>query len=227
MKKYSNAVPGHLIKRFNRWLMAGLLFICLVVLAVVVSLALWFLHQQNENAAQPSSRGETTINNPFKTFETDYFTLKADETWQFVREESSSNTFVYRSFRNGLVLRDVTVFVNTLPPNLLLTGILSADAAGDRFKIRGISGHCKKALPPNYLDATRNPADVIIDGVSFTCQADNDQTILGTGIRSSGLSASLKRQNGTRAGYFLLYHDLESNPKTAVFKDIIEGFRSR
>lgn len=227
MKKYSSAVPEHVIRRLNRWLMVGLLFILFVVLIVAVSLTLWFLNLRDEESSQPTSLGETTVNNPFKTFKTDYFVLKTDKTWRFIPEESSANSFVYRSYKKGLVLRDVTVYVNTLPSNLLLTGVLSADAGKDRFKVRSISDHCREALPKNYLQTSRNPAEVTIDGVSFTCQADNDQAIIGTGISGSGLSANLDREDGTQAGYFLLYHDLEFTPKRSIFQDIVENFRSR
>jgi hypothetical protein len=227
MKKYSSVVPGHVIRRFNRWLMAGLLFIVFIILVVAVSLVLWFLNLRSDESGQPTSRGETTINDPFKTFKTDYFTFKTDKTWQFVPEESSANTFVYRSIKKGLVQRDLTVYVNNLPSNLLLTAVLSADAGKNSFKIRQMSGHCRKALPDNYLKTTRNPAEVTIDGVSFTCQADNDQTIIGTGLSGNGLSTVLNRGNGATAGYLLLYHDLEFTPKPSIFRDIVEGFKSR
>ena len=227
MKKYSSVVPEHVIRRMNRWLMVGLLFILLIITVVAVALAIWFFNQQEDDSSQPTSRGETTYNRPFKTFKTSYFQFKTDKTWKFIPEESSPNTFLYRSYKSGLVLRNMTVYVDSMPSNLLLTRILSADARRDGFKVRQISNHCKKALPPNYLETTRNPANVTIDGVSFTCQADNDQTIIGTGISGNGLGANLARKNGGQAQYFLLYHDLEFTPKTSVFKDIVENFTSR
>jgi hypothetical protein len=210
----------------QRWVMIGLLFVLLVIIIVVVFLALWFLRQQNDDSGQATSRGETTFNNPFKTFKTDYFKFKTDKSWKYVPEESTPSSFVYRSSKNKLVLRDLTVYINTIPSNILLTRVLAADAGKTGFKSIEISPHCKDVLPSGYLDSSRNPVDVTMDGVTFACQVDSSQTTIGTGTRGGGLGASLSRKNGSRAQYFLLYHDLEFTPKTSVFEDIVEQFQS-
>lgn len=209
-----------------RWTMGAIIFLSLIVMAtVVLAVALWQRHGNNSPPVA-SQRGKTTDYQPFKTFKTDYFRFQTDQNWQAVVAESTPDSFVYRAFKGKLVERDLTVYVNTLPPRLMLTYVLPVRVQDNRLLSGDISAHCRDYLPASYLAGSRAPMATSFKNVAFTCQTDGTSTTIGTGVEGGSYQAIMRRAGNNSAKYFLLYHDLTLNPRPGIFKSIVDSFES-
>ncbi|HSX24061.1 MAG TPA: hypothetical protein VLE74_03110 [Candidatus Saccharimonadales bacterium] len=203
-----------------------LLLLALIAAVLLAANTIW-RHPGQNSPSQSSSKAQTTNYQPYTTFNTPYFTFQADKSWQAVPAESTPNTFVYRGFRNKLVERDLTVYINTLPLNLMLTYVLPAQVIGGQLASGDISRHCSTYLPPDYVAHSRNPAPATVDSVSFTCQTDGTSVTIGTGMRGGSYQITMVRKGGSTAKYFLLYHDLSFTPRPAIFKAIVDTFKAQ
>jgi len=215
----------HLHRR-RRLLKTGI-FIALL-LVIVVAGAVFFLWSRRGSSSPPDTSAHTTTINyqPFTTFTTDYFTFQADKDWQAVPAETTPTSFVYRELKKNLVERDLTIYVNQLPPRLMLTYILPVDVTGNEMKTGDVSQHCRTSLPADYLKNSRNPKETTMGGVNFLCWADSASVTIGTGQRGGSYQVSLSHGQ-IKAQYFLLYHDLAYNPRPEIFKQLVGSFQSR
>ncbi len=199
----------------------------IMLIAGIVLAGVWLWNRGGNNSAPQTSTQNKTVNyQPYKTFNSPYFSFQTDQNWEAVPAESNSNTFVYRSIKNKLVERDLTVYVNSLPINSMLTYILPVQLQSDRFLTDDVSDHCRSSVPASYLASSRNPTTTTIKKVSFKCQVDGTSTTIGTGVEGGSYQADLVRQDGSKARYFLLYHDLSFTPRPQLFKTIVDSFRS-
>ena len=190
-----------------------------------MAVSLILRHPGVNSPSQATTQPKTTEYQPFKTFTSPYFTFQTDKNWQAMPAEYTANIYVYRAFRNNLVERDLTVYVNTLPVNLMLTYILPVQVTGNKLSASDISQHCRNYLPASYLASSRNPTSVTVETVNFTCQTDGTSVTIGTGTKGGSYQTTMTRKNGTSAQYFLLYHDLTFSSRPEIFKTITESFK--
>jgi hypothetical protein len=214
------------LRRRIRIISLAMLVLVLAIAAILLITNYVYRHRGNNSPAQESANTKTIDYQPFTTFTTAYFSFQTDKSWQAVPAESTSTIFVYRSSRNNLVERDLTVYVNTLPINLMLTYVLPAQAKGNQLASSNISEHCRNYVPPSYLASSRNPVSVTFETVRFTCQTDSTGVAIGTGSRGGSYQLVMPRKNGTAAQYFLLYNDRAFTHKPDIFKAIADSFHS-
>lgn len=211
-------------KKHKRIIAALVLLLFLAVLAIAIFI--WIVSRQG-NEYQPQSDLKSDSFYPLKTFDTTYFSFEADKTWQFIKDESSANSFVYRSSKNGIVMRDMTVYMDSLPSNLLLTYVLPVESAGDRFSVGEVSGHCKDYLKGKIKPGDNNPVDAVITGVKIKCQVDGTSATVGTGLKNGSYQTTLAGKKNGAKRYYLLYHDLQYTPDLDTFAAIVRTFQTK
>jgi hypothetical protein len=202
------------------------LSLMLVVIICAVAVFAWYISQAG-NTDQPQSDIRSDNFNPLKTFETPDFTFQTDKSWSYIKDESSANKFVYRSSKKNVVMRDMTVYVNSLPPNLLLTYVLPVEPAGDKFAPGDISNHCKSYLKNKIKLGDNNPVEATIESVRIKCQVDGTSATVGTGLVNGSYQTELTGKSGKKNRYYLLYHDLQYSPDLDTFTAIVRSFRSK
>ncbi len=209
------------------WLLRFAIFACACLIIAAAAFAIFFWNRHGENSGPDNSSKSRTINyQPNQTFTTSYFTFQTDKNWKAVPAESTSTQFVYRSFKSQIVERELTVYVNQLPPRLMLTYVLPVQVAGNKMQPGDISQHCRTSLPADYLAHSNNPRDTVMGGVNFLCWTDSSRILIGTGIKGGSYQATMPHQGGS-AQYFLLYNDVAYTPRPEVFKDIVQNFQSK
>lgn len=212
-------------KRKHRLMISFLVFLLLVVACGII-IFIWYVTRAGSDD-QPQSDIRSNSFNPLKTFDTPYFSFETDKSWSFISKESSNDTFVYRSSRNNVVMRDMTVFVNTLPPNLLLTYVLPVEADGNRFIPGNVSDHCKEYLKDRIKPGDNNPIDADVASVRIKCQVDGTSATVGTGLKNGSYQVSLSGKGGRTNKYYLLYHDLQYTPNLDTFTTIVRSFQAK
>lgn len=223
--KYRFYIPkSAAIKRHKR-LISFLIFLLLIIL-VAYGIFIWYV-SRGYNEPQPQSGLVSKDFNPLQTFETDYFSFNADKSWSFIEKESSKDVFVYRSSKNNIVSRDLTVYVNTLPQNLLLTRVLPVEQDGAQFIVGDVSSHCRDYLKDRIIPSNNNPIEGVVEAVSIKCQIDGTSTTVGTGKKNAGYQTELTSESGKNNSYFLLYHDLEFTPRLTSFTNIANSFKAK
>lgn len=205
-----------------------LIFLSLAfMLALVMYLIfMWYVSKDQNGISQPRTEFKTDSYRPLQTFETDYFSFEADKSWSFIEKESTDSLFVYRSSAKDIVRRDLRVYVNSLPNNPLLTRVLPLDEAGDRFEAGQVSEHCKDYLKDRIKPGNNNPIQATIESVDIRCQVDGTSNTVGTGKKGGSYQVTLST-GGRPNKYYLLYNDLEYEPKFNNFVNIVQSFRAK
>lgn len=212
--------PG---RKKHRRSIAVLSFMLFIVISGIIFFV-WYISQAGSQD-QPQSDARSNNFNPLKTFESQYFTFQTDKTWKYIKDESAPGKFVYRSSKDNIVMRDMTVYVNTLPSNLLLTYVLPVTSSGESFVPGNTSDHCKtyiKDLRPGH----NNPVEVTVESVRIRCQVDGTSATVGTGMMDGSYQTMLAGKSAKRK-YFLLYHDLQYSPDFDTFKNIVRSFQAK
>ena len=218
--KYRFDFPKHIVLRRHKR-RVRLLFLLLILFISGILIFIWYITRESK-ASQPQTDLKSASYDPLQTFETPYFSFEVDRSWSFVQQESSSNVFVYRSSKNNIVSRDFTVYVNTLPRNLLLTHVLPLEPDGNRFVMQGVSEHCKDYIKDKIQPGNNNPIEAIIESVNIKCQIDGTSNTAGSGQ----VNGSYKTKLGDN-DFYLLYHDLEFSPRFTIFTNIVQSFRAK
>jgi hypothetical protein len=214
------------LRRRRRWLRGSMLTLSALIIGIIIFIVIFYHRSGSDSDPVRSKPSKTVIYDPYKTFTTPYFTFRTDKNWQARPAESTATMFVYRSFKGQLVERNLTVYVNQLPPRLKLTYVLPVEVQKDRFAASSISDHCRSAVPASFLRHSRNPYEVSINDVHFTCWTDSPLTIIGTGVEGGSYQATMERKNGQTAQYFLYYQDVAFTPRPELFQSIVDSFQS-
>ncbi|HET7673573.1 MAG TPA: hypothetical protein VFK11_03625 [Candidatus Saccharimonadales bacterium] len=223
MQRYSfNLSKFSILRKYKR----VILFWSVMLMVVLAGyLAFIYYASMDDNPYKPQTDIKSENFNPLRTFKTPYFSFDADKSWKFVKKESTDNKFVYRSSKKNIVNSDLTVYVNSLPSDLLLTHVLPVKTRYDRFDVGDISGHCKDYLKDRIQPGNNNPMQGVVEGVSITCQVDGTSDTAGTGLVGGSYQTPLRGSRGTNQ-YYLLYHDLQFMPRYADFINIAWSFRA-
>lgn len=221
---YRFTLPKYRVLRRHK---RAILFMCVLLFLVLACYGAfaWYV-SQGDDIDHPQTDIKSKNFNPLNTFKTPYFYFEADKTWQFVKNESSPNIFVYRSSKKEIVMRDLTVYVDTLPKDRLLTRILPVEGGGDHFVAGEVSGHCKDYLKGTIKPTNNNPVPASIESVSFTCQVDSTSNTVGIGQKGGSYGAVLTGESGKSSRYYLLYHDLRFTAQYSDFVNIVRSFHA-
>lgn len=204
------------------------LLLMLIVLVIAVA-AYWYYSvdsRQNSNTTESSTSQETSgyFAASIQIFRSAYFQFQADKTWAEVPAESTPTKFVYRSLRANLVEHDLTIYVNTIPPNLAANRVLPVNLKGDaEFLPLSVSDHCKKSAGSGSV----NDIDLTQDNVKFRCDADSTNYTVLVGKAGGSTVLNLLRPDGTTANYAILYSNLKATPDAAQISQIADSFQTR
>lgn len=222
--RYRFTLPKHIILRKYKSIIAVLALLLFIVIAIYLAFV-WYISNENSQY-QPQTEIRSASYTPLQKFQTQHFSFEADNSWSFIEKESSANIFVYRSEKNNIVSRDFTVYVNTLPQNLLVTRVLPLEPDGNKFSVSEVSEHCKEYLKDRISPGNNNPIVARIESVQIKCQVDGTSTTVGTGQVNGNYQVELKAGNGSTNKYFIVYNDLEFTPRLNTFINIVRSFRA-
>lgn len=163
-------------------------------------------------------------------FSTSYFQFQADDSWKEVTNEQKEGRYVYRSYKDTLVVRDITVEVNKKTPETLplvrTTHIypVTVDPSGRLLSQGGAGDHCKTLMPKN---SPALPTIVKQRQVSFVCTPDAVVYQVVVGVIGGSSNFELPRPDGTKASYTITFRDLTISPTDVALKSIIDSFQTR
>jgi hypothetical protein len=177
------------------------------------------------NATYSSVQGATV-----NLFSTPYFQFQTDDTWKEVTAEQKAGHYVYRSFKDGLVLRDITVDVNKKDPVPLALSRtnhvypVTVDKMGRLIAQGGAGDHCKTLLPKNTPAV---PTIVKQRQISFPCTPDSTLYQVAVGVIGGDTNIRMPRPDGSKATYVITYRDLTISPTDAALRNILASFQTK
>ncbi len=193
-----------------------------VIGAVVVGIDA--IHQATKNDTQEGTPSTSEVRASIREFDTDYFSFTAPSGWRSIKEETSSNVFVFRSYRGTLVENELKVYINNPEPeNLAVSRVMPVriDEASSRIIPTQISEHCSKAAGTTIA---HGPIKVSVDEASFLCNIDETNFTVIVSEKGGGTTLRLKRSDGTIANYSFLFRSSTVPPETTQFVDILNSF---
>ncbi|MEK7603303.1 MAG: hypothetical protein AAB459_03615 [Patescibacteria group bacterium] len=224
--RYYRDINHYVHARYWRRIKKVLAVVLVVGLAVVSILVIDILRTKKKNNTPSESTPETTAtyNPSVKIHRTAYFQFQTDQSWSFIKNESTDNKFVFRSLRGKLVEHGIMIFVNQkISPEA--SRVLPAELKTDQSLVAGfVSDHCQKSLPKNaaQLSQTAN-----IQGAEFTCDYDSSEYSVVVGLRGAKVPFELVRPDGTKITYAILYHNLRAVWDDAQLRQIVDSFQTR
>ncbi len=208
------------------------LIIALIVLLILIGLALYidaFLQRQKaETPSQPSLPTSSTIAPSIQAFTTPYFQFQTNKNWNFIANESSTTKFVYRRGTPNLVSADMTVYINSSPPDVQATRVLPVTFPDQDKPLKAsfVSEHCRNNLSKSIQDSVGEVA-VTLQSVRFLCDVDGTNYTVIVGLENDTPSMNFARPDGTKAQYIIYFRDLRSTPDQSEFENIMNAFEIR
>lgn len=155
-------------------------------------------------------------------FDEEPFRMTADGTWRKI-ETREQTDYHYQSFDDGLALRDLRVYVDTIPPEFAITYVLPIEVDANRVIPLTISPRCN-----SLVEDKKDRRDQLTTwaGVDFLCDPDSTTYIVGTSHNEYGYGAVVKNGNNEHR-FFFVYRDLEPEPRMDVFTNLLRNFEAK
>lgn len=207
------------IRRFKK-----LILVCVgVIFAIGVAMVVDSF-RQSKSHDQTGPVFVTTLAPSIHKFATPYFSFTAASNWTSVSNESTSNKFVYRSFRGKLVEQELKIFINDMAVDLTATRVLPVKINEDRSLLAGeVSEHCSTLT---NIKTANGPVLINAEQTKFLCQLDGTNFLVVLGEIGGDTTIRLKRSDGSYATYNFLYRSSTTPPNTVGLIDIIKSFTS-
>lgn len=206
-------------------------FFSILVLGAAGYIAYDVAQQMFQPEAPVSRTNHSSVQgDSINVFSTVYFQFQADDSWKEITSEEKDGHYVYRSYKDTLVVRDIMIDVNKKTPEptaLVRTSHVypvTVDPAGRLLRQGGAGEHCKTLLPKN---TPLVPLVVKQKQVSFVCTPDANLYQAVVGVIGGDTSVVMPRPNGSKATYKITYRDLTITPVEAPLNSIIESFQTR
>jgi hypothetical protein len=193
------------------WALAG-------TLVVAVLLIIWDGLRSDTtvtNQTPPQTRGATFEQ---AVFDEEHFKLTADSTWQKI-ESREQTPYHYQSYEDGLAKRDLRIYVNNLPSEFPVTLVLPIEIDGSKVIPLTVSPRCSALVKDKK---SRRDQTTQWAGVSFLCDPDSPQYIIGTSHNEDGYLAKINDNK-----FFFVYRDLEVEPQLATFSNLLRNFEAK
>ncbi len=223
--KYNQQLNYRRRKRFLRRLMITVLIFIVLILAVIGYFYYDNFRTGNYNTPEQTTSAPTTSNiaPSIQVFRSPYFQFQTDKYWSEDPAASKDGKYVYRSLRSNLLEQQLTVYINSSPPNLAVTHVLVAELNGNRgFKTVKLSDHCGKAQKNNS-----SSFKTTLDQVTFTCFGDDTRYTALVGLAGGTPTISLPRPDGSTAAYTIYYSNVTADPDPKQLTEIVNSFQSR
>jgi len=202
----------------------------LLPIVVIIGLAFVYIYldSKRQTPGPPVSTQPVTTNYKIESniFATPYFELETKKSWEFQKENSTANKFVYVDMRHKLAQGQLTIYVNQAPQELhnRATRLLPATLGADGYlkPEPSIGDHCNKKAPGK--DKVGEQV-FVFENVTFPC--DNDATWFTVLVGQPGGSTSMKlaRPNGTTATYVIHYLSSTAYPTPSDVVDVVRKFK--
>lgn len=227
--KYDKSYHHRSRKAHRRVVLA--VFVSTIVVGIMGYIGYDIINQYlNKQAPVSRSNLSSVQGDSVNLFTTPYFQFQADDSWKEVISEQKDGHYVFRSYKNTLVVRDVTFDVNKKDavaiPLVRTTHLypVTVDPSGNLIPQGGAGDHCNTLMPKN---SPKVPTLVKQRQVSFVCTPDAILYQAIVGVIGGGTSIQIPRPNGGSANYTITYRDLTITPTDAPLKGIVSSFQSR
>ncbi len=206
------------IRRFKKFLL-----ICLGIVVIAgVIIGIDSIRQVTEEQNDEGAPSTSVVRSPIREFDTNYFSFTAPSNWRNIREETTDQVYVYRSYRGDLVENELKVYVN-MDPDLTATRVIPVRVEDETYNIvpGQVSDHCSEAA---NVKTAKEPVTVTMDLATFQCIVDGTNFVVVVAEKGGSTSLELMRSNGTVTNYSFLYRSSTTPPETVQLIDILNSF---
>ncbi len=218
---YQTSLP----KQWRRWRRVHRTFLILLGLLLLTAGILWWFYghylQDISPLSQQGDREQTVYLGPeLKTVEADEFIFKSVHDWELEADESAPpERYVYRSRRDGLVIKELTVYRGRVPADLAVTMLVPATTDGTKISPGKASPRC-----PVSDEIVPKPIRQTYRGVDYWC--DTAPSGRGIGVAQTGQGYGFQLSGGT---FGFLYKDLSgiNLPDPMAFYEILKNFEAK
>lgn len=208
------------IRRFKEFmvLLAGMAFIAGIVIGIDA------IRQATKDNTQQGVPSTSEVRASISEFDSDFFSFSAPSRWRNIKEETTSQIYVYRSFRGALVENELKIYVNsTGVDNLAASRVMPVriDESNGHIIPAQISDHCSQAAGTKEA---KQPINVTIEQASFLCLVDDTNFTVIVAEKGGSTSLKLKRNDGSLATYNFYYRSSTTPPETTQLIDILNSF---
>lgn len=211
-----------LTRRRRRFAFAGAAaLLILLVIGYVIYDGLTAPTNVSEPIATEVTLGEATEQ---KVFEKPTYTLTTDPTWTEIEVRNNRyDSSTYHSIEDGLVKRELTIYVNGYPNELPVTYVLPVEIQGDEVTPLALSPKCNE-----LQERKNNKRDVQLSwaGVEFLCDPDLNAFVAAASHNETGYGLEIA---GTLsdATYTFVYKDFEAVAQPIVFQELLRDFQAK
>lgn len=171
--------------------------VLLIILLFVLGYVIYdVLKEQFRDDGQVSKEETTVVKPKTITFTNDYFSFTVPDSWVFVEKESSSSTFVYRSYRGNLIEQELNVYINStssVDTSAIRVIPVSLNETTRILATEDISDHCNKFSDVKII---RQPVRVNLLGTSMMCQLDGTNFLIVAGQKGGSEDLKFKSLSG-------------------------------
>jgi len=225
--KYGKPLLSKSLQRFgNPWFVFSIVIIIIFILIAIVIVDLWV---QNHDEQYPTSKtliSETPTDIKFYT--TSYFQFADTGIWQFEKNQSNSQMFVFQKYlgKSNIVQHRLTVYINQTPIPLYLASprVLPVKVKNNNaFEASEVSQPCGTRYVSGELHKIKT---LSMDGTNLLCDPDLTQYKVVFGKVGGNYSIKLKRANGSYATYVIIYQSLVLSPRPDTAVQIANNFQA-
>ncbi|HEX5395314.1 MAG TPA: hypothetical protein VFW52_03135 [Candidatus Saccharimonadales bacterium] len=221
---YRKHVRRHWYNKFRmrRRLVAAFALIILIAAAALVI----DLIRSDSTQPETSAIQNVAIGDALKTYKTDYFSFQDTGKWVLSKQESTKTKYAYTQFRGVQPQYQLTIYVNENPIPLYsaVPRVLPVRLVNDNsFDITNVYGPCGKQYKPGELHKVKT---VTIEGANMLCDPDTPQYSVVLAEVGGDWHLDMKRSNGSRAKYVILYRDVTLHPGADPIIQIADSFKS-
>jgi hypothetical protein len=224
---YHHSVSHYQQTRFKKRFKKVLIFIVFVLIAVSGYLYYDSIQERQKVSESYSESGITTstILGSSEVFQTSFFQFQAPSGWVEVGSLSRPGMYVYRKMNQNLIQQDLTIYVDNDPDARNITYIAPVSFKNDgSFDVKGVFGHCEEGLPEG---SGARPTEITYKEVTFTCAPGTSIYTAAVGQVGKNLDLALRRPDGERATYHIVYRNVTVSPDGDELLEILKSFRTR
>lgn len=219
---YDSNISSRLARRRRRiWAAATASVMVLAVIGYIIYDGLTAQTQITETEAATQTLGENVDR---KVFDEPTYRLTTNSSWREIESrENSANAVRYQSMVDGLVKRELTIYINDRPSELPVTYVYPVEVAGDSITPLAVSPKC------DLLQSDKkNRTDIELSwaGVKFLCDPDLKAFVAAASHNETGYDINVKGKT-TDARYTFVYRDLESVPQPGEFQELLRDFQAK
>ena len=224
---YHHSVSYYQQTRFKKRFKKVLIFIVVLIAAIGGYLYYDSIKEQQQVSESYSQTGVTTstILSSSEVFQTSYFQFQAPDGWMEIGSLSKPGMYVYRKMDQNLIEQDLVIYVDNSPDARSITYIAPVSIKADgTFESSKVFGHCEEALPEG---SGARPVEITYKKVTFTCAPGTSIYTAAVGLIGGGLDLPIKRPNGEKAIYNIVYRNVTVSPDGKELEEILRSFQVR